>query len=474
MIFKTLFFHFFRDHHPHHKKGFMRLNSVEDESPYKMTSEKINTNLPPSPSSKESKWFSDYPQTNYNQAFMPQFGGGAPTGANWGQNYPSHFWGPASAGGYPNYQVPYNLTKGQFEVWPMQPFHHQNQSCYLTHQQPHQLSYTQSHPGHQHHQQQSCHQHQEDQDQKSISGIVNYVLEAGVSVLASAMTSFTSFTSWSGSCAPQATSTTSSSTMVYRATLNPNAKAFTPLNPHAKEFHPASNGKSPQVPESSASVTPPNGKIEENSSNITPETKVDMKSVAYRKCTPWIPKGPGGKHVPPTGSSDISSEELVNSDLDSDLESDLEDDDDDFEGQDNDQRPRLLSICSSENDFIQFTSTTENSPRCKSPPKIPEKPSTFLKNFLAGHEDDEESDDDEEDSDDDDYDADWDTTIDAIFLDDESQLKELGLHCQWMHQHLPSKSVDVVDNKIKGKLVTLIYVKKFRESNIFYSVFSCG
>ena len=40
------------------------------------------------------------------------------------------------------------------------------------------------------------------------------------------------------------------SAAVYRATLNPNAKAFTPLNPCAKEFHPASNSKSSQVPES--------------------------------------------------------------------------------------------------------------------------------------------------------------------------------------------------------------------------------
>ena len=124
-------------------------------------------------------------------------------------------------------------------------------------------------------------------------------------------------------------------------------------------------------------------------------------------------------------------------------EDELETEDEDDDAYNDDTRPRLLSICSSEDGFIQFE---EISPRCRSPPKIKENCSQFLKNFLVGVEDNDEDDSEEDDDWNNDESSDWDKSVDAIFMDDESLLEECGLHCQWMVQPKPKiKSIDTVD-----------------------------
>merc|ERR1712226_657501 len=337
------------------------------------------------------------------------------------------------------------------------------------------------------------HQEWGQQGSSSITRCVNYIYE-GASNLISAMSTSLSFsTTLAGSGQPP------------RGVLNPNAKSFTPLNPNAKEFHPSSDRPTPLISEpkerqnsnsdpepkerensnsnsnsnekegssSSSTVTPPNGLLQveeqDNYLQITPEMKCEMKNIAYRKCTPWIPKisVKSKDHqekqqqnireiIPP---SDISFSE----DDHQDLEDSDDDDDDDSEVEDDgivSKRSRILSQCSSESgSFIQFGNSEESPRNCsKNSPRIPEKPSPFLANFLCGNEsDDDDDDEDEEDSseDEDDDDSDhfgsWDSSIDAIVLDDPDILAEFGLQCQWQipSSKVVNKSVDTVDNHQK-------------------------
>ena len=96
-----------------------------------------------------------------------------------------------------------------------------------------------------------------------------------------------------------------------------------------------------QVPEISVEkelITPPNGENDINNM-VTPEMKCELKSVALRKCTPWIPKGSVKENELEVPPAEVFSDEELESD-------------DDFEN--DDSRPRLFSICSSEDNFIQF------------------------------------------------------------------------------------------------------------------------
>jgi len=477
-------------------RGFKRLDSLDSDchssrsSSYdssvasKMNSEKVvDQKLPPNSSSKESKWFGYYPQSDQSVGPSATSSSSASHQKMSGkfQNHYTAAVAPASRPAFSqpqvhlynhshhhqqpwtyyqqppppsaaSYQVPYNLTKGHFEVWPMEQM--MQQGCYL--QQP-SMPFNQGHGGHQ------------EWGQGTITRCVNYIYE-GASNLISAMSTSLSFsTTLAGGQPPRV--------------LNPNAKSFTPLNPNAKEFHPSSgptslissddqnpvpkerenlNSNISNEKDSSTTVTPPNGLLQvedqENCLQITPEIKCEMKSIAYRKCTPWIPKIPvkskdqqkqqQSREIPP---SDISFSE----DDHEDLEDSDDDDDDDDEGEDDgsvSKRSRLLSQCSSESgSFIQFGS--EEIPRCtKSPPRIPDKPSPFLANFLVGGgHDDEDDEDDSEDEDDSDHFGSWDSSIDAIVLDDPDMLAELGLQCQWqIPSHVVVKSVDTVDHHQKN------------------------
>merc|ERR1719273_1517699 len=71
----------------------------------KLDLESVDAKMPPS--RKESKWFGHY-QNDYQYQHQPQ---------QWHQEHSqhSHYWPPQY-----QYQVPFNLTKGQFEVWQME------------------------------------------------------------------------------------------------------------------------------------------------------------------------------------------------------------------------------------------------------------------------------------------------------------------------------------------------------------------
>jgi len=483
-------------------RGFKRLDSLDSDchssrsSSYdssvasKMNnSEKVvDQKIPANSSSKESKWFGFYPQSDHQSVETSSTSSASSNQKSSGKNQnhytavaapsssrPSLFYQPQvhlfnhhhSHHHQPHqqpswnyyqqhqapppstsYQVPYNLTKGHFEVWQME--HMMQQGCYL--QQP-SMPFNQS--------------HQEWGQGSSITRCVNYIYE-GASNLISAMSTSLSFsTTLSGGQAPKV--------------LNPNAKSFTPLNPNAKEFHPTSSSPTPVISdpvpkerensnsnnslsnekdESSVTITPPNGLLhveeQENGLQITPEIKCEMKSIAYRKCTPWIPKisvksKDQEKPQQENRLSDISFSEDDHEVLeDSDDVDDDDDDDDDAEDEDDgsvSKRTRLLSQCSSESgSFIQFGS--EESPKCtKSSPRIPEKPSPFLANFLCGHEDDDDEEEESSEDEDSDHFGSWDSSIDAIVLDDPDILAEFGLQCQWQIPSQIGKSVDTVDHQ---------------------------
>lgn len=306
---------------------------------------------------------------------------------------------------------------------------------------------------------------------------VNYIFGTVGTVIASAFSTSTSLTSPPSSSSSVSSGESSSdcfqSSLTPR-TLNPNARVFTPLNPNAKEFRPAAAKSSldpgpgqgpadpPQVPEDDPEepepVTPPN------------EEEVQLKAVSYRKCTPWVPKGT--KVINDSGLLDTTEEDVIEHDDDDD---DNDSGDDDEENAYDNSRQRLLSICSSEDNFIQFEAESPKEPR-----KL-ENCSKFLKDFIAGHSD---SDEDEEDDDDDD--GDWDSTVDAIFIDDEDILEQCGLQCQWMIEAPKIKTsvsaddleedddLDQVDHKAKEFPTSIDrhqLVDKIRSANKEWSAF---
>jgi len=317
------------------------------------------------PTNKEQKWFhghyNSHPilyhqQSYYNQPYWPQ----------------------------PSFQVPYNLNKGQFEIWPMESVQHQQntfvdpQVAYIT-------------------QESSMHyQSNNGTFTKCVSSLLDWgsaALATATAITSSLLSSpTTSNDSWRTH--DSFDSPTSSTSSTSKQSLNPNAKEFVPLNPNAKEFTPANSSKKMPVPERKSK---------------SPEI-VSLRTVAQRKCTPWIPPGSS------FGSFDdfeLPRGELSDSDSD-----DSNDSDPDHERV---QRARLLSQCS-EDGFITFE---DNSPKVKSAiEKIDtQQCSQFMKDFLAGNETESETD----------NDSDWDE-VDNCDTFDENLLEECGLKCQWIVQ----------------------------------------
>merc|ERR1712062_667172 len=218
----------------------------------------------------------------------------------------------------------------------------------------------------------------------TFSKCVNSLFSWGSAALATAATAITS-SLLSGSPG----SSTVEQQVCSSTTLNPNAKEFVPLNPNAKEFTPKSSAtKNVPVPDSIKKSSP---KLMKKSS---PE--VSLKTVAQRKCTPWIPPGSS------FGSFD-DFELPVRGEI-SDSEDDSDDDDSEEENHRN-ARARLLSQC--------------------------------LKDFLAGKGEEESEEEVIED------DSDWDNTDQepSVIAIDENLLEECGLKCQWM----------VIESKPKSK-----------------------
>ena len=232
---------------------------------------------------------------------------------------------------------------------------------------------------------------------------MNSLFSWGSAALATAATAITSsLLSGSPGSSPVEQQVCSSST-----TLNPNAKEFVPLNPNAKEF----------TPKSSATNNIPVPEKDQSIKRSSPEPVVSLKTVAQRKCTPWIPPGSS------FGSSldfELPEAQELSEDSDSDEDNDDSDDSDsDGESQRN-ARARLLSQCS-EDGFIQF----EESPKIKSPIDT-NKCSQFLKDFLVGKNDPEFDEEIIED------DSDWDNQECSTASIDENLLEECGLKCQFM------------------------------------------
>lgn len=276
----------------HHGK-FLRLNSLEgtcqtypqQAEDIKMATASVDTKMPPS--KKESKWFGHYGQTDDQPLFHQHW---PPTTLH--HHHPQYWPNPTPTPNY-DYQVPYNLTKGQFEVWPM---------------------------------------HAATASSPTMGGQVAYVpgdaQDQGFSKCV-----FSSILEWSSALANAVTTTffpTNSSS------LNPNAKVFTPLNPNAKEFQPKKAA--------AASVA----------ATIVPEKKspeVQLKNVALRKCTPFISNGVSPVEVKPleVDSAIVESDDEID---DSDDEDDIDDEDQDQDHH-SEQRKRQYSTCSLD-DFIVF------------------------------------------------------------------------------------------------------------------------
>jgi len=382
-------------------RSYHRINSLEGEchTHPKTTSKMMTANLDQKiqPTAKEEKWFNGhynsnppihYPQQQHQQPHHPAF-----YNPYWPQQQ--------------QIQVPYNLNKGQFEIWPMEPAACQHPQQNFV--DPHVAYITQ---GSMHYQ----------SNNGTFTKCVNSLLDWGSAALATAATAITS-SLLSGS---PGSSTAEQQVCCSSTTLNPNAKEFVPLNPNAKEFTPKSSAtQNIPVPDSIKKSSP---KLIKRSS---PE--VSLKTVAHRKCTPWIPPGSS------FGSFDDFELPERGEVSDSEDDSDDEDDDDSDEESHRNARARLLSQCS-EDGFITF----EESPKIKSPIDT-KKCSQFLKDFLAGKGEEESEEEVLE------NDSDWDDQDQepSVITIDENLLEECGLQCQWMVIESKPKTASTANDKLE-------------------------
>merc|ERR1719273_2384170 len=395
----------------------------------KLDLESVDAKMPPS--GKESKWFGRY-QNDYHYHQQPQqwhqehpqqnqyFGQVQQHHPQQSQYWPgyqyhhqnqvphhqnhsqhSHYWPQYQ------YQVPFNLTKGQFEVWPMEamaPGIEEMTYCsqHIHYQDPHQGHCQMFYP------------------ESGFSKCVNSFFQWGSALVATAATAVSS--------------TLKETTTSLTSSLNPNAEVFTPSKPiscaDAKEIHTAE--KSPHVPD--VLQNHDNQEISSNCNNMTSlekqkniingsepvtppnEPEIELKMVNQRKCTPWVPKG--SVKVDNSGNEN-PIEDIIEEESD-DEESDIEVDS--VSG--TSPRLRLLSICSSE-DGIHFSEESPRSQQISSSPKFYKtvidktKCSPFLKSFLSGQDDlsEEDSEDDDDDDDDDDNEPDETQIIDIPDLE---------------------------------------------------------
>lgn len=369
---------------------YSRFNSLEGECHTEPKAKMADQNLDAKiqPTNKEQKWF----QGHYN-SYPIQYH----------SHQQSYYSPPYWLQQQPPFQVPYNLNKGQFEIWPMEAVHHQ-QNTFVD---PHVAYVTQESSMH--------YQSNNGTFTKCVSSLLDWgsaALATATALTSSLLSSpTTSNDSWRthDSCESPASSTSSTS----KQSLNPNAKEFVPLNPNAKEFTPANSSKKFSKQELS-----PKNSLRKSSNQMpvpdrkskSPET-VSLRTVAQRKCTPWIPPG--------SSFGSFDDFELPRGEL-SDSDSESDDSDQDHEQV---QRARLLSQCS-EDGFITFE---DSSPKVKCAiEKIDtQQCSQFMKDFLAGKNESE--------TEESDYDSDWDE-VDKSDAFDENLLEECGLKCQWIVQ----------------------------------------
>lgn len=446
---------------------FVRLNSLEStsstssRSPSKEDMERLDANVPPS--AKESKWFGHYQndyqyqpqswnqhqlndycgqfQQNHTQnqtQYWPQYQ--YQVAEQQQQNYPHHHPNSQYWPQHYQYQVPYNLTKGQFEVWEMEAM-----ATGID-----QMSYSSQHIVYQ-----GSHQGQNQiyypEAESGFSKCVNSIFQWGSALVATAATAVSS-------------TLKETTTSLITSSLNPNAQVFTPaksameapeiMSPgvNTKEIH--SVEKSKIVPdelqnhentEISSTNCNNNTSIEKqnmvnDSEPVTPpnEPEILLKTVNQRKCTPWLQK----KSI--KVNSDIDSEDIIE-DLDgngscSDAESEFEPD---SANSGNSHRLRLLSVCSSE-DGIHFEDSSpvqfSASPKYKIDTN---KCSPFLKSFLAGQDDLSE----EESDEDDDDDEDWDKVSDENQTGFDIDLEQFGLpSIPTIPMRTTGSSTDKLDN----------------------------
>merc|ERR1719273_2520126 len=273
----------------------------------KLDLESVDAKMPPS--GKESKWFGHY-QNDYHYHQQPQqwhqehpqqnqyFGQVQQHHPQQSQYWPgyqyhhqnqvphhqnhsqhSHYWPPQY-----QYQVPFNLTKGQFEVWQMEAMAsgriEETTYCsqHILYQDPHQGHCQMFYP------------------ESGFTKCVNSLLNWGSALVSNAATAVSS--------------TLKETTMSFTSSLNPNAEVFTPSKTiscvaDAKEIHTAE--KSPKVPDTLQNLVNPEilpncnnmtslekqKNIINDSEPVTPpnEPEIELKMVNQRKCTPWVPKG---------------------------------------------------------------------------------------------------------------------------------------------------------------------------------------
>ena len=78
-----------------------------------MTDHNLDTKI--KPTVQEQKWFNGHYNSHPYQS------------SSYNQPYYQNYW-PTQHIEQPSFQMPYNLSKGQFEIWPMEALQQQNQS----------------------------------------------------------------------------------------------------------------------------------------------------------------------------------------------------------------------------------------------------------------------------------------------------------------------------------------------------------
>lgn len=143
----------------------------------------------------------------------------------------------------------------------------------------------------------------------------------------------------------------STTTAASSMALNPNAKSFVPLNPNAKEFHPKGANSAAAHPDPQS--VPQSHQELKTPSPERPSGESDLKPVAERKGTPWVCKPHPPSDTEASFDDDFDSP-IARCESSDDEDSDSEDEEDDFHGDTLTRRIRQISVGSDDSDFIVF------------------------------------------------------------------------------------------------------------------------
>lgn len=230
--------------------------------------------------------------------------------------------------------------------------------------------------------------------------------------------------------------------------------------PMPKRWENSSSSNTPSNEKDGLAVTIPlPGRLshmgkQNNGLEITPEIKCETESIADRKRTPWIRKIP----MESKDQGKLQEENCIslNENDHEALENpnDVNNDDHDDQEAENynddsvSKRTRPLDHYSSEPGSLTQFGNKEIPKYVKSSPRDSEKLSPFLANFIYRHENDNDYDEKKlfQEGDSDPLGS-WNSSIDAIILDDPDILAEFGPQYQWRTPSRIGTSIDTVNHQ---------------------------